>query len=230
MPGTLDAATALWQSATAELPATVLLDNAAHENQIRPVLSADARTKVVITSRRTLAGLEGVRRMTLGPLGADESVALLAKLIPAQQRAAGDLRELAELCDHIPLAMRIAGNRIASRPALQAADFIARLRSSDNRLRLLVAGDLAVEAAFALVLRRPRPRSAALFRSISVIDAGTFDALLAAATLEVDDGDVDLRLDELVDLGLVEARRRKSLPAARSPAPLPRPRTAVRGR
>ena len=206
MPADLEAATALWRSAVAERPATVLLDNAAHESQVRPVLTADGRSRVVVTSRRTLAGLEGVRRMTLGPLSPEESVAFLAKLIPSAQRAAGDLRELAALCDHIPLAMRIAGNRIASRPALQAADFIARLRESENRLRLLVAGDLAVEAAFALSYDDLEPQTAALFRSISVIDVGTFDAQAAAVTLDSDDRDVDLRLDDLVDLGLVEAR------------------------
>ncbi|WP_051639823.1 helix-turn-helix domain-containing protein [Cellulomonas sp. URHE0023] len=206
VPANLEAATALWRSTVAERPVTVLLDNAANESQVRPVLTADARTAVVVTSRRTLAGLEGVRRMTLGPLSHEESVALLAKLIPAAQREAGDLRELAELADHMPLAMRIAGNRIASRPGQSAADFIDRLRTSENRLRLLVAGDLAVEAAFALSYDDLEPDTAALFRSISVIDVGTFDARAAAATLDHDDADVDLRLDDLVDLGLVEAR------------------------
>jgi transcriptional regulator with XRE-family HTH domain/tetratricopeptide (TPR) repeat protein len=211
VPANLEAAASLWRLTIAERPAAILLDNAAHESQIRPVLTGDARTTVVVTSRRTLGGLEGVRRMTLGPLSPDESVALLGKLIPSTQRAAGDLRELAELCDNMPLAMRIVGNRIASRPASSAADFIARLRSSENRLRLLVAGDLAVEAAFALSYDDLEPETAALFRAISVIDAGTFDERAAAATLgdtndDRDDGDVDLRLDELVDLGLVEAR------------------------
>jgi transcriptional regulator with XRE-family HTH domain/tetratricopeptide (TPR) repeat protein len=206
VPGTLEAATGLWRATLVERPVTILLDNAAHESQVRPVLTADAGTAVVVTSRRTLAGLEGVRRMTLGPLSPGESVALLAKLIPPAQRAVGDLRELAGLCDHMPLAMRIVGNRIASRPALPAADFVERLRSSENRLRLLVAGDLAVEAAFALSYDDLEPRTAALFRAVSVIDAGTFDARTAAATLDEDDGDVDLRLDDLVDLGLVEAR------------------------
>ncbi|MGY4644937.1 helix-turn-helix domain-containing protein [Cellulomonas sp. URHB0016] len=206
VPPNLDEATAMWRSTVADHPATVLLDNAATESQVRPVLTAGPGTTVVVTSRRTLAGLEGVRRITLGPLDHEDSVALLAKLIPSAQCAPGDLRELAELADHMPLALRIAANRIASRPALRVADFIDRLRTSENRLRLLVAGDLAVEAAFALSYDDLEPETADLFRSISVIDVGTFDARVAAATLDHDDGDVDLRLDELVDLGLVEAR------------------------
>ncbi|MGY4856503.1 helix-turn-helix domain-containing protein [Cryobacterium sp. AP23] len=206
LPTGLDGAVRLWQLVTAEDPPAVLLDNAANESQIRPVLAADARTVVVITSRRSLAGLEGVRRMTLGPLGTEDSVLLLSRLIPADQREAGDLRELAALSDHVPLALRIAGNRIASHPQLKTADFVVRMRSAENRLRLLVAGDLAVEAAFALSYDDLDPENAALFRSIAVIDGATFDARIAAATMGADVLDTEARLDELTDLGLLEAR------------------------
>jgi transcriptional regulator with XRE-family HTH domain len=164
LPTNLDDATLLWQKVTADSPPAVLLDNAANESQIRPVLALQKRGAVVITSRRSLSGLEGVRRVTLGPLGEEESVLLLRRLIPADQRRAGDLRELAQLSDHVPLALRIAGNRIASHPDWQTADFVARMRSAENRLRLLVAGDLAVEAAFALSYDDLEPENAALFR------------------------------------------------------------------
>lgn len=204
----LEQAVALWREAAASRPLTVLLDNAASEKQVRPVLGVHQGVKIIITSRRALGGLEGVRRITLGPLPADESVELLAKIIPAGQRVAGDLRELAKLASHIPLAMRIAGNRIAGSPAVQAGDFAERIRSTENRLRVLVAGDLAVEAAFALSYQELDPTTAELFRFISVIDAGTFDARIAAATLPARTAvsEVEARLDELTDLGLVEAR------------------------
>jgi transcriptional regulator with XRE-family HTH domain/tetratricopeptide (TPR) repeat protein len=206
LPTSLAAAARLWQSVTAENPPAVLLDNAANESQIRPVLTLDARSVVLVTSRRSLAGLEGVRRLTLGPLGEDDSVLLLSRLIPAAQREAGDLGELAALAGHIPLALRIIGNRIASHAEWQTADFVVRMRSAENRLRLLVAGDLAVEAAFALSYDDLDARNAALFRSIAVIDGATFDARIAAATMGADVLDTEARLDELTDLGLVEAR------------------------
>lgn len=206
LPTTLDDAALLWQSASAQNPPAVLLDNAANEAQIRPVLALAAHGVVVVTSRRSLSGLEGVRRMTLGPLGESDSILLLSRLIPADQREAGDLRELAQLCDHVPLALRIAGNRIASHPDWKTADFVNRMRSAENRLRLLVAGDLAVETAFALSYDDLEPDHAELFRSIAVIDGATFDARIAAATTGADVLDTEMRLDELTDLGLVEAR------------------------
>ena len=205
-PITLDDAVRRWKLETEASVYLVLLDNAAHESQVRPVLTLDPRSRVVVTSRRSLAGLEGVRRVSLGPLTDEDAVLLLGRLIPESQRASGDLRELAGLCEHIPLALRIAGHRIASRPASSTRDFLVRMRGTEDRLRLLVAGDLAVEAAFALSYDELDSSTAALFRSISVIDGPTFDARVAAAINDTDVLDTEEQLDELTDLGLVEAR------------------------
>jgi transcriptional regulator with XRE-family HTH domain/tetratricopeptide (TPR) repeat protein len=205
-PITLDDAVRRWQLETQRSAYVVLLDNAAHESQIRPVLTLDPRSRVVVTSRRSLAGLEGVRRVSLGPLSEEDAILMLSRLIPESQTALRDLRELAGLCEHIPLALRIAGHRIASRPASSPADFLVRMRGAEDRLRLLVAGDLAVEAAFALSYDELDGATAALFRSISVINGPTFDARVAAAIDGTNVLDIEERLDELTDLGLVEAR------------------------
>jgi transcriptional regulator with XRE-family HTH domain/tetratricopeptide (TPR) repeat protein len=205
-PITLDDAVRRWKLETKASGYLVLLDNAAHESQVRPVLTLDSRSQVVVTSRRSLAGLEGVRRVTLGPLTEEEAILMLSRLVPESQRASNDLGELAGLCDHIPLALRIAGHRIASRPTSSTRDFLVRMRAAEDRLRLLVAGDLAVEAAFALSYDELDSSTAALFRSISVIDGPTFDARVAAAINDTNVLDIEERLDELTDLGLVEAR------------------------
>jgi len=53
VPANLDDAARLWQSVTEQNPPAVLLDNAANESQIRPVLSLNPRSAVIVTSRRT---------------------------------------------------------------------------------------------------------------------------------------------------------------------------------
>jgi transcriptional regulator with XRE-family HTH domain/tetratricopeptide (TPR) repeat protein len=207
VPTDLDAAVRLWGTVSAAQSPAVLLDNAASESQVRPVLAVDTRGPVLITSRRTLSGLESAQRVMLGPLEPEESAVLLGRLIPPDQLGAtGDLDALAALCDNVPLALRIAGNRIASQPARSVADFVSRMGSEENRLRLLVAGDLAIESAFALSYDDLEPETAALFRALAVIDGATFDARLAAATVGADVLDTEARLDELTDLGLLEAR------------------------
>jgi len=205
-PITLDDAVRRWKLETEASVYVVVLDNAAHESQVRPVLTLDPRSRVVVTSRRSLTGLEGVRRVRLGPLSEEDAIVMLGRLIPESQRVLGDLRELADLCEHIPLALRIVGHRVASRPASSTGDFLVRMRAAEDRLRLLVAGDLAVEAAFALSYDELDGSTAALFRSISVIDGATFDARVAAAINDSNVLDTEEQLDELTDLGLVEAR------------------------
>lgn len=197
----------LWRAATEAHPVVVLLDNAASEAQVRPVLAAGPQSVVIVTSRRSLSGLEGAHRIVLGPLARHASIDLLNELIPQEQRDMAAVDGLAAICDDTPLAMRIAGNRIASRPTWRAADFLERLRAEEDRLRLLVAGDLAVETAFSLSYENLEGDTAHLFRGIAVIEGGTFDVrIAAAATSQLDLADVESRLEDLTDLGLLDAR------------------------
>lgn len=206
-PADLAEARTRWRSAVDHSPVSVLLDNVANEAQIRPILSICAGDVVVVTSRRSLAGLEGVQRVRLGPLRREESIAFLHRLIPQAVEDDEALDEVAGLCDDVPLALRVVGNRIASRPAWTVADLLGRMRTSEDRLRLLVAGDLAVEAAISLSYDELDPRTAALFRWISLIDGRTFGAHLAAAAVRSSDlAEVEARLDDLTDLGMLEAR------------------------
>lgn len=206
-PTDLDGAAKQWRAAVDAAPVRVLLDNAANEAQVRPILSICSGDVVVVTSRRSLAGLEGVRRLRFDPLQRNESVALLRHLIPQAGADLEALDEVAGLCDDVPLALRVVGNRIASRPAWSVDDLLRRLRTTEDRLRLLVAGDLAVEAAISLSYEELDPRTAALFRWVSLIGGTTFDAHLAAAAVRSTAvEEVEFRLDDLTDLGLLEAR------------------------
>ena len=211
IPKTLDAAVVMWRDKCLESPVAVLLDNAGSEAQVRPVLTSAHEGAVIVTSRRPLAGLEGVRRFPLGPLPPEDSTALLADIVAPNQRE-GSLTELAVLCGHTPLALRIAGNRLASQQTWTVGDFLERLRLEENRLRTLVAGDLAVETAFTLSYAHLKEDRKNLFRTLSLLKGATFSAPLAAAastgtdTVDRDSGlEVQDGLDELVDLGLVQA-------------------------
>jgi transcriptional regulator with XRE-family HTH domain len=202
-PSTMDACVARWQAACAERDRIIVLDNAAEEAQIRPVL-AGGSVRVVVTSRRRLAGLEDVERIHLDPLPSPDSIRLLHDIVPPGQRTDRDIIELARLCSDLPLALRIAGNRIASQPSRTAADFVRRLRSDDQRLRALVAGDLSAEAAFRLSYDDLGPFTAHLFRHLCLSYGLMFDVPLVAVLVDADPLDVEESLDELVELGLVE--------------------------
>ncbi|MDP4332657.1 helix-turn-helix domain-containing protein [Curtobacterium sp. A7_M15] len=203
-PGTLGAAAARWSELCTTERVLVHLDNVSSEDQVRPVL-VEGRSTVVATSRRTLAGLDA-DRIVLGVLGPEDGRRLLERIVPAEQRDPAAVDELITLCDGFPLALRVAANRIASRPATSAADLVARLRSADRRLTLLVAGDVSVAAAIAVSYDDLDPGTAAVFRATAALDGVTFGADVVAAALGADPDEIESRLEGLVDLGLVEPR------------------------
>ncbi|MFS4505620.1 helix-turn-helix domain-containing protein [Clavibacter sp. Sh2141] len=203
--GDLATAVAAWARATAARPVVVVLDDAADEAQVRPVMAADPGTTVLVTSRRTLAGLAGSRHLRVAVLPRADSVALLEAIVPAAQRAGADLDELARLCGDLPLALRVAGYRIASQPAWHVEDHVRRLRAEGRRLSALVAGDTGVQAAFAASCAHLTPAARDLFRSLALLRGSSFGAPMAGAILGLDEDAVQPLLDELVDLGMVEA-------------------------
>ncbi|MEO3874205.1 ATP-binding protein [Nonomuraea sp. B12E4] len=139
----------LYRSLPAGKHVLVVLDNAASEEQIRPLLPNGSHGRVLITSRRLLAGLEGVRRLSLGPLPLAEATEPLTGILGDRSASDGEraLTRLAQ-CGGLPLALRIIGNRLVSRPAWSAAELVARLANEERRLEQLSAGDLKIANAF----------------------------------------------------------------------------------
>lgn len=201
----MDEAIAHWRRITDAQRVAIVIDNAANEDQIRPVLTA-TNVVVIVTSRRSLAGLVNVQRITLEFLSRAESTQLIGRIVPAAQRTDRDTDALAAACGDLPLALRIASNRVAAQPRSTVGDFLDKMSARRNPLSALVAGDLAVEPALTLSYDQTDTSSQQLFRSLSLIDGATFDAHLAAAPTATDPDDAADRLDELTDLGLVEAR------------------------
>ncbi|GAA4956571.1 transcriptional regulator with XRE-family HTH domain [Nonomuraea thailandensis] len=171
-----------YRSLLRERRALIVLDNAASEEQVRPLLPGGGAGKALVTSRRLLAGLEGVRRLGLGPLPPMEAAELLTGIL--KERGASDddpaLWQLAQLCGGLPLALRIAGNRLVSRPGWNAADLAARLTNEERRLDQLSAGDLKIATAFGLSYEQLAGSTRRVFRRLALVPGHSFDAALAA--------------------------------------------------
>ncbi|MFI6291289.1 helix-turn-helix domain-containing protein [Nonomuraea sp. NPDC050790] len=185
----------------------VVLDNAAGEAQVRPLLPAAGPAMVLITSRRSLAGLEGVRQIPLGQLPAAQAAELLAEIIGGERAKADPhgLAEVARLCGYLPLAVRIAGNRLQSRPGWSLSQLAARLADQERRLETLAAGDLAVAAAFQLSYRQLSPAGQRVFRRLAPAAGGGFGVPLAAVLAELGPWETEEALEELVELGLLQS-------------------------
>ncbi|HEY4017974.1 MAG TPA: helix-turn-helix domain-containing protein [Pseudonocardiaceae bacterium] len=205
MPGDVPGRASVYRSLLRDRQALVVLDNAGSEEQVRPLLPGDGASRALITARRLLAGLEGVRRLALGPQSLPEATELLAGILG--DRAANDeesaLRQLAELCEGMPLALRIIGNRLLSRPGWHAAELAARLADEDHRLAQFKAGDLKIATAFWMSYEQLADAAQRIFRRLAVVPGRDFDADLAAVAGEVPVEVAWDALDELVDLGLL---------------------------
>ncbi|MGP4096040.1 BTAD domain-containing putative transcriptional regulator [Nonomuraea sp. KM90] len=145
-------AAARYRSLTATCNLLVILDNARDVRQIRPLIPAGPGCRVLITCRNPLATLDNARHLHLGNLNAADAAALLSRLAgPDRVRAEPEAAErIVRLCGGFPLALRIAGARLAARPDWTLSDLEARLADATRRLDVLEYADLAVRASIAV--------------------------------------------------------------------------------
>lgn len=197
----------LFRTLTRDRRLLLVLDNAVDEAQVRALLPSGGGCLAIVTSRRSLAGLESATRVAVDVLEPDGAKGLLAAIagpgrVGAEPAAAA---RLVQMCGHLPLALRIAGNRLASRPQWRIGDLVAQLADERRRLGALTAGDLGVEAAIAVTYRQLRPATAGLFRLLSLVPGLHFGVGLAASVGGVPERAAGAALDELVDGGLLLA-------------------------
>ncbi|WBB71392.1 helix-turn-helix domain-containing protein [Micromonospora sp. WMMD1128] len=195
----------LFRTLTRDRSLLVVLDDAADEAQVRPLLPAGPGCLVLITCRRPLAGLAGAVRQPLDVLAPADGRLLLAAIVGADRIAAEPAAadQLVTLCGRLPLALRIVGNRLASRPQWSVGRLVDLLHDQRRRLTLLTAGDLGVRSAFEVSHRQLDPTAARVFRRASLIPGADFDPALAAAVAGTDEDTAAAALDELVEAGVL---------------------------
>ncbi|MFE3851642.1 ATP-binding protein [Streptomyces griseorubiginosus] len=197
---------ALYRTTLAGRRALIVLDDAADEALTRPLLPDAEGSFVLVTSRRPLAGLEGVRRIRLGGLSGGESARLLGRILgaPRTDGQSEAITRLTELCGHLPLALRIVGNRLSSRPSWTPARLVGQLADEERRLSGLVAGDLAVRSALALSYGQLTDPHRLLLRRLALVPGHDTGVELAAVLTGEDPPTTEGSLDLLVDRGLLE--------------------------
>ncbi|MFJ8472482.1 BTAD domain-containing putative transcriptional regulator [Kitasatospora sp. NPDC094011] len=146
--GDPDRAAALWRASLAGRRMLLVLDDAANESVVRALLPGSGRSSVLVTSRSQLAGLTAVHRITVPPLTPAEALDLLGR-ITGPGRTGADRAAAARIvdaCGLLPLAVRVAGARLAVLRHLPLAEYAARLEDPTGALDELVAGDVTVRA------------------------------------------------------------------------------------
>ncbi|MER6347699.1 AfsR/SARP family transcriptional regulator [Streptomyces sp. NPDC001595] len=205
-PENLDGLAASWRSATAVLRLILVVDDASAAEQVRLLLPAGPGSLVLVTSRQRLSGLDADRRVSLAPLDIDEAVALLTRVVggPGSEPERAALRELARLCDRLPLALRIVGARMQSRPAWALERMAARLADDEHRLGELAVEGRSVEVAFRVSYDQLPETERRAFRVLGLSPTVEFDRLTLAAMLDLSQSDAERALEGLVEASLVQ--------------------------
>ncbi|MFE4397408.1 MULTISPECIES: AfsR/SARP family transcriptional regulator [Streptomycetaceae] len=179
----------------------VVLDDAASYEQLAPLLPDPPATDsepapvAIVTSRSRLRHLvvrTGGIPLPLGVLGPEEAAALLARVL-GEDRTAGEpeaVAELAERCDRLPLALRLAAARLAARPDWSVADLAAELADEQTGPAALsgtgtAGGPLGLTAALDRTYRTLAPDAARLFTLLGLHPGAELDTATAAALADL---------------------------------------------
>ena len=177
----LAAQTAKYRELLAGKQALVVLDNAANEDQVRPLLPMSRTCLVLVTSRRELNDLENATQIPLDVFTRDEALDFLRHMVGADriETEPEDATRIVELCGKLPYDLAVTVGDVRRRVAWSLADHVKRLKSFPR--------DEAIRPAFAASYESlPAPRQR-LFWLLALHPAAdlTPDAAAALAHVEL---------------------------------------------
>ena len=201
IPAELDARAAAYRVRLAGTRTLVLLDNAASEAQVRPLIPGDAGCLVLITSRRRLKALDSTQSVALDVLPELDAVALLRALVEPSRAPAQDpgWAQVAELCGYLPLALRISAALIRHRPAWTLGHLADKLRAAPLDLDSFTDGERDLAAVFNLSYQTLDAGQQRLLRRLGLSPGADTDAYATAALLDTDPARAERLLQDLVD-------------------------------
>ncbi|GAA4891118.1 AfsR/SARP family transcriptional regulator [Streptomonospora salina] len=205
LPEPLEERSALFRSMLAGRRMLIVLDDAGSERQVRPLLPGAPGCAVLITGRIRLTGLEGADIVDLDVFDPGQAVELLARIVGGERVAAEPeaAAEIARLCGHAPLAVRIAGARLRARPRWPLSHLVRMLGDERRRLYELAVGDLGVRASFALSYAGLAEPARRLFRLLGTLETGDVAAWTAGALAGIGSAEAEAAVEDLVDAQLL---------------------------
>ncbi|GAA3837541.1 BTAD domain-containing putative transcriptional regulator [Sphaerisporangium flaviroseum] len=206
LPGSDEERAELYRSLVANRRMLVVLDDAADERQVRPLLPGAPDSAVLVTSRNRLASLPGAALVELTMLPDQEAHQLLEHIV-GQERIAADPEAAARItaaCGNLPLAIRVAGGRLAARRRLPLAVLADRLSDERRRLDELSIGDLAVRSTISLSYQALDPPARMALRRVAYLGVPDFSAWSVSWLMDVSLPEAEDALERLVDEQLVD--------------------------
>jgi tetratricopeptide (TPR) repeat protein len=208
-PSDLAELTDLYRSVMIDKQMLVILDDALTTAQVSPLLPSCPASVAVITSRQRLSSLtaRGARVIQVDRLDTDAAFELLSRTIGGDRARAEPhaARELVELCGRLPLAICIAGARLAARTRWPVSEMVeAMVHERERFAALTMDEDMPVRTALDLSYGVLPTEAARLYRLMGLFPGAHFDSGVAAATAAIPRPDAKRLLGVLTDANLLD--------------------------
>ncbi|MET7485617.1 tetratricopeptide repeat protein [Streptomyces sp. NPDC005538] len=182
----------------------LILDNASDAGQVMPLVPGGDHHRVLITSRDRLTELDA-RLIDLDVLGAEAAAELVGRALRLSDggddravREPGAVGELATLCGHHPLALRIAVGMLRKRRYRSVASLVSELRGVEDRTEAL-----GIRPVFQAAYGQLPDEQARLLRLLCLAPAAEVGTEMAAAMARLTADQTFALLEELAASYLV---------------------------
>lgn len=205
LPEHIEERSAMLREVLSERRVLLILDDAADESQVMPLIPGTSGCAVLITSRHRLTAVPGIRRLELESFTEEQAIDFLQRMLgDDRMRSSPEAgARLVGLCGRHPLALRIAGARLAARPHWPVRRMVDRLAGEHHRLDELVHGELDVRANLMLSYAALKPRAGLLLMLLGSLDLVEYEEWAASALLDCPLREAEDLLDQLTHSHLV---------------------------
>ncbi|GAA0902416.1 ATP-binding protein [Virgisporangium aurantiacum] len=206
LPAGLDERAAMWRALMADKRVLLILDNAAHSDQVRPLLPGSPGSLVLVTSRRMLADLAAAS-VALDTLSPDEAERMFVRLAARAVDEPDDVTKLVARCGYLPLAISLLAGVLNKHRRWTVRDLLDEsaadiLGMKAERRTLAAAFDLSYQAQPVEVRR--------LFQVLGLHPGIEFEPFAVAALADVTVDTARSYLDDLSgDHLLIEPAHRR---------------------
>ncbi|MEW1832745.1 tetratricopeptide repeat protein [Streptomyces sp. NPDC088196] len=185
-------------------PMLLVLDNASSPEQLSPLIPGTDHHRVLVTSRDRLTDLDA-QLIDLDVLNSEDAADLIDRSLRLSDR--GDDRatrepeavsELATLCGHHPLALRITAGMLRKRRHRSVDSLVDELRGAKD-----VTAAVGLRPIFEAAYRQLPPEQARLLRLIALAPVAEVGSETAAALADLDVDQTFTLLEELAASHLV---------------------------
>lgn len=207
IPDGTDERAEMYRTLLASRRMLVVLDDAASERQISPLLPGSSSSAVLVTSRSRLTALPGAQRVELDVLDQAQALDLLGRVVGpdrvAREREAA--AALVRTVGGLPLALRIVAARLAARPHWTLASMVHRLANERHRLDELAHGEMTMRASLSLTHDGLNRADRRLLRLFSLAEGPTVPGWIAGALLDDHRPFPSDLVEPLVDVQMLDA-------------------------